>query len=55
MAVRNVSLAFDLVALTNKPLELGTYDVAWKQIISTIRYYIRSTDFKSRITNTMTM
>jgi hypothetical protein len=29
-AVRNVSLAFGLVALTNKPLELGTFDVAWK-------------------------
>jgi hypothetical protein len=54
-AVRKVSLAFGLVALTNKPLELGTYDVAWKQIISTIRYYIRSIDFKSGITNTMTM
>jgi len=54
-AVRNLSLAFGLVALTNKPLELDTYDVAWKQIISTIRYYIRSIDFKSGITNTMTM
>ena len=39
-AVRNVSLAFGLMALTNKPLEPGTFDVAWKQIISTIRYHI---------------
>jgi hypothetical protein len=44
-----------MVALTNKPLELGTYDVAWKKIISTISYCIRSIDFKSGITNTMTV
>ena len=30
-AVGIVSLAFDLTALTNKPLELGTFDLAWKQ------------------------
>jgi len=54
-AVRNVSLAFGLEALINKPLVLSTCDVAWKQIISTIRYYVRSIDFKPGITNTMTV
>jgi hypothetical protein len=54
-AVRNVSVAFGLVALTNKPLELGTFDVAWKQIISTLRYYIRNIYFKSRTINTVTI
>jgi len=54
-AVRNVPLAFGFVELTKKPLELSTCDVAGKQVISTIRYCIRSIDFKSGITKAMTM
>ena len=29
--------------------------MAWKQVISTIKYYVRSVDFKSGITKAMTM
>jgi hypothetical protein len=49
--VRNLYLVFDIMAITNEPLELDVWNLAWSKIVIVPTNSEWNTVYKSRITN----